>query len=131
MLFRSARLSGPLRDRIDLTVPVAALSARELQDAPQGEPSAAIRERIVAARTRQMTRDGALNSRLQGKKLRERVSFDDDGKRMIARAIAKLALSARGYDRVLRVARTIADLDAADRVGAEHVAEALQFRGDS
>ena len=126
----SARLSGPLRDRIDLTVAVAALSARELQEAPQGEPSAAIRARVVATRTRQLTRDGTLNARLQGKKLRERVSFDADGQRMVSRAIAKLALSARGYDRVLRVARTIADLDGADQVGAEHVAEALQFRGD-
>jgi magnesium chelatase family protein len=126
----AARLSGPLRDRIDLTVPVGALSARELQDAPQGEPSAAIRERVVAARTCQLARDGALNARLQGKKLRERVSFDDEGRKMIARAIAKLALSARGYDRILRVARTIADLDGADRTAAEHVAEALQFRGD-
>jgi magnesium chelatase family protein len=126
-----ARLSGPLRDRIDLTVPVAALPARELQDAPQGEPSAAIRDRVVAARTHQLARDGALNSRLQGRTLRDRVSFDEEGRQMIGRAIAKLALSARGYDRVLRVARTIADLERADRVGAEHVAEALQFRGDS
>ena len=125
-----ARLSGPLRDRIDLTVPVAALSARELQDAPQGEPSAAIRDRVVTARMRQLTRDGTLNSRLQGRRLRERVSFDGEGRRMISRAIAKLALSARGYDRVLRVARTIADLEGTGQVGAEHVAEALQFRGE-
>jgi magnesium chelatase family protein len=127
----SARLSGPLRDRIDLTVPVAAVSAHELQEAPHGEPSAAIRDRVVAARSRQLTRDGVLNSRLQGKRLRERASFDAEGRRLVSRAIAKLALSARGYDRVLRVARTIADLDAADQVGAEHVAEALQFRGDA
>jgi magnesium chelatase family protein len=127
----ASRLSGPLRDRMDLTVPVAALSARELQDAPQGEPSAAIRARVVAARACQLGRDGVLNAGLQGKLLRERAAFDEDARRLVARAVAKLRLSARGYDRVLRVARTIADLDREDRVSAGHLGEALQFRGDS
>lgn len=127
----ASRLSGPLRDRLDLTVPVAALSARELQDAPPGEGSAPIRERVLAARARQFARDGQLNSRLQGRRLRSRAALDRDAKRLFERALVKLALSARGYDRVLRVARTIADLAGAEAVGADHLGEALQFRGDS
>lgn len=124
------RLSGPLRDRIDLTVAVAAMPARELSDAAGGEASAAIRERVVAARERQQQRDGALNARLQGRKLRAATSLDGDARRLLDAALTKLALSARGHDRVLRVARTIADLDGSDGVGGEHLAEALQFRGE-
>jgi magnesium chelatase family protein len=127
----ASRLSGPLRDRLDLTVPVGALSARELQHAPQGEPSAAVRDRVVAAQNRQTARDGLLNARLQGRRLRARTHLDEDARRLLEKAIVRLSLSARGYDRVLRVARTIADLDASDGVLASHVGEALQFRGES
>jgi magnesium chelatase family protein len=126
----ASRLSGPLRDRLDLTVAVAALPARELQDARAGEASADVRARVMAARARQMHRDGMLNTRLQGGKLRARVTLDDEAKRLLGKALTKLALSARGYDRVLRVARTIADLDGAERVASPHLAEALQFRGE-
>jgi magnesium chelatase family protein len=124
-----ARLSGPLRDRIDLTVSVAAMPARELSEAAGGEPSAAIRERVVAARERQLARAGILNATLQGRRLRAATQLDADARRTLDRALEKLALSARGHDRVLRVARTIADLDRADRVSADHLREALQFRG--
>jgi magnesium chelatase family protein len=126
----ASRLSGPLRDRLDLTVPVAQLSARELQDAPAGESSASVRERVLGARARQTGRDGVLNSRLQGRVLRSRAALDGDAQHLLGRAIARLALSARGYDRVLRVARTIADLAGSEGVGADHLAEALQFRGE-
>lgn len=126
----ASRLSGPLRDRIDLTVPVSALTARELQDAVAGEGSTAIRERVLAARKRQLDRDHALNARLFGRALRSSASLDDGARQLVARAMTRMALSARGYDRLLRVARTIADVEGASDVAAEHVAEALQFRGD-
>ena len=124
----ASRLSGPLRDRMDLTVGVTALPARELIHSGGGEPSEAIRVRVVAARERQMARDGRLNARLQGRTLRSRTVFDAAARRMFDAALTRLALTARGHDRVLRVARTIADLNGADGVSADHLAEALQFR---
>jgi magnesium chelatase family protein len=126
----AARLSGPLRDRLDLTVPVAAVPPRELQDARAGESSAGIRARVGAARERQIERDGRLNSRLQGRALRSRASMDADARRLMAKALSRLALSARGFDRVIRVSRTIADLAEAQEITASHLAEALQYRGD-
>lgn len=125
-----ARLSGPLRDRLDLTVRVPALPARDLTGAAAGESSAEIRTRVIQARDRQTRRSGGLNARLQGRALRACTALDAPGARMFARALTELRLTARGHDRVLRVARTIADLDACDALSAEHVAEALQFRGE-
>jgi magnesium chelatase family protein len=126
-----SRLSGPLRDRMDLTVAVATVPATALSDGAGGESSAGIRARVIAARERQIARDGVLNARLQGRALRARAPLDRDARRMLDAALATLSLTARGHDRVLRVARTIADLDGADRVGAEHLGEALQFRDQS
>jgi magnesium chelatase family protein len=125
-----SRLSGPLRDRIDLHVPVAAMPARELSAAAGGEASTAIRTRVVAARQRQQARSGTLNASLQGRRLRAATELDQAARRMLDAALSRLALSARGHDRVLRVARTIADLEATDRIEAPHLAEALQFRGE-
>ena len=126
----ASRLSGPLRDRMDLTVAVAALPARELSAAAPSESSAAIRARVEAARGCQMSRDGKLNTRLQGRLLRARTPLDRNARRMFDAALTRLALTARGHDRVLRVARTIADLEGIDGIQAHHVGEALQFRGE-
>lgn len=125
-----SRISGPLRDRMDLTVAVAALPARELSGSSGGETTAIVRGRVVAARERQMSRDSVLNARLQGRELRARTHLDPDARRVFDLALTRLALTARGHDRVLRVARTIADLDRSETVCADHVGEALQFRGE-
>ena len=126
----ASRLSGPLRDRMDLTVAVAALPARELTGSAGGETSAIVRGRVVAARERQIARDGVLNARLQGRALRARTHLEADARRMFDLALTRLSLTARGHDRVLRVARTIADLEGCDAVGSDHLGEALQFRGE-
>jgi magnesium chelatase family protein len=126
----ASRLSGPLRDRLDLTVPVSAVPFQDIQDASPSEASALVRARVASARATQIARDRGLNARLHGRTLRSRVLLDDLARRLMSTALARLSLSARGYDRVLRVSRTIADLDGADRVSAEHLAEALQYRGE-
>jgi magnesium chelatase family protein len=115
---------------MDLTVGLTALPARDLSAAAGGESSAAIRTRVVAARERQLTRDGMLNARLQGRDLRARARLSNTARELLDAALTKLCLTARGHDRVLRVARTIADISEDDSVRAEHLAEALQFRSD-
>jgi magnesium chelatase family protein len=126
----AARLSGPLRDRIDLSVSVNAVPARDLEHPAPAEASDSLRERVVDARMRQLHRDGRLNAQLHGRALRKHVSLDSKGQRLLERALQTLSLTARGFDRLLRVSRTIADLEGSEGVAAEHLAEALQFRGD-
>ena len=99
----ASRLSGPLRDRMDLTVTVAALPARELSAAAQTEPSASIRARVEAARHTQIARDGTLNARLHGRTLRTRTTLEGEARRMFDVALTRLALTARGHDRVLKL----------------------------
>jgi len=126
------RLSGPLRDRMDLTVEIPAVPPEVLGDAPGGEPSAAVRARVLLARERQRTRfagtAAATNAELTPKLLQQHSMLDAAGLRLLTRAARQLGLSARGYERVRKVARTIADLAGTETVEADHVAEALQFR---
>ncbi|HTI36514.1 MAG TPA: YifB family Mg chelatase-like AAA ATPase [Vicinamibacterales bacterium] len=127
-----SRLSGPLRDRIDLAVGVSALPPTELAGDGSGEPTAAIRARVESARAIQSERSRAtgvgVNARLSPRILRRVCGLDDAARRLLAAAAERFNLSARAYDRVLRVSRTIGDLAGADAVGADHVAEALQYR---
>jgi magnesium chelatase family protein len=126
------RLSGPLRDRIDLIVEVPGVDAGTITDTADGESSAAVRTRVCAARARQHERYGSLGARtnaaLRGRATNTFCRPDEQGRALLRRAVEQLGLSARGYDRVLKVARTIADLGGAERVHADHVAEALQYR---
>jgi magnesium chelatase family protein len=122
------RLSGPLRDRFDLTVQTAPLETDDLfaADAP-AEASAVIRARVIEARRRARARQGCINAEVGGRNL-DGFRLNDDAVHTLKRAATHLSLSARSVDRVRRIARSIADLACVPRVGSDHVLEALQFR---
>lgn len=126
-----ARLSGPLIDRIDLHVEAPAVPWKDLADtrAPRGSSTAQMRAVVLAARQAQAARQGAVpNARLSGRRLDDLAPMDDDARALLGQAITELGLSARAYDKVRRVARTIADIDSAPRIALPHVAEAVQYR---
>ena len=128
------RLSGPLLDRIDLRIEVPPTPYRDLgEGGPAGEESALIRERVIQARQRQAARFGAgrtrINGQMTGRQIRRFCGLRAEDRRLLEEAGERLGLSARAHDRILRVARTIADLAGAERLTREHLAEALQHRG--
>jgi magnesium chelatase family protein len=122
-----ARLSGPVRDRIDLAVDVPPVAFDALAARQTGEGTQVVRQRVEEARATQMQRQGLPNARLRGEALRT-IGRAEDVRPLLARAVDRFGLSARAVDRVLRVARTIADLEHTPTVTRGHVAEALQFR---
>ena len=127
------RISGPLLDRIDLHVEVPPVKFREMTGERTGETSAAIRERVIAARERQILRFKGkpkitCNARMGPKELKAACALDETTNELLRLAMTDLNLSARAYDRILKVARTIADLAAAESITAEHISEAIQYR---
>ncbi|GKS86394.1 YifB family Mg chelatase-like AAA ATPase [Acidovorax sp. SUPP1855] len=122
------KLSGPLLDRIDLHVEVPALPPGELLQAPPGEATAAVRERVVQARQRAIDRQGLPNQALQGQQIDTHLALDDAAARFLQAAATRLAWSARSTHRALKVARTIADLAGSAAIAPAHVAEAVQYR---
>ncbi len=127
-----SRLSGPLLDRLDIHIEVPAVPVNDLSRGTGNEQSHIIRERVIRARTRQLERyreDHILyNARLKPKQIKKYCQVKAAGKALLDQAVSRLGLSARAYGRILRVARTIADLEPADMIEANHVAEAIQYR---
>jgi magnesium chelatase family protein len=122
------KISGPLLDRIDLHIEVPAVAPDELTSAQRAEPSAAIAPRAAQARQRQIQRQGRANSHLSTREIEQHAKPDSAGDQLLRHAIQRLGLSARGYHRILKVARTVADLAGSEAVRPEHVAESIQYR---
>ena len=127
-----SRISGPLLDRIDIHIEVPAVKYDDLSALPSGEKSVDIRLRVNKSRNIQLERFQNefiySNSQMNPKQIRKYCQLDSDGKELLKMAMEKMGLSARAYDRILKVSRTIADLDESERIGANHVSEAVQYR---
>lgn len=124
------RLSGPLLDRIDLHIDVPPLHANELQNAQTGESSEIVRQRVISAYQQQLKRQGCLNQHLSPQQLQQFAPLNAQCQNIISMAQQRLNLSARAYHRVLRVARTIADLATSEHIEISHLSEALSYRGN-
>jgi magnesium chelatase family protein len=127
------RISGPLLDRVDLHVEVPPVKFREIAGDRTGETSAQIRDRVVAARRRQHERFKSkpkitCNARMGPRELKQFCELDEATKELLKNAMADLNLSARAYDRILKVARTIADLAGSEKILSDHISEAIQYR---
>ena len=128
-----SKISGPLMDRIDLQVEVESVPFEDMAKAPKGEPSAVIRERVIAARKIQEERFRGVrgihcNAQMNTALLQKYAALDDASLQRLRTAMTRLNLSARAYDRILKVARTIADLDASETIQSHHIAEAIGYR---
>jgi magnesium chelatase family protein len=122
-----AKISGPLLDRIDLHIEVPPVAYQELRSSAPATTSADIRDRVIAARNIQLRR-GFYNAHIPVSQIRKLCGLDDAGERILELAMRRMGFSARAHDRILKVARTIADLAHAEAVAATHVAEAIQYR---
>ena len=127
-----SKISGPLMDRIDLHVEVPAVDYRDLMAEPSAEPSAAIRQRVAAARRLQTERFAKSrvfsNAQMGSRQINRHCRLDEASRTLLEAAVDRLGLSARAYKRVLKIARTIADLAEAPAIGVDHVSEAVQYR---
>jgi magnesium chelatase family protein len=123
------KISGPLLDRIDLQVQVSAVSGKQLLTSEQhGESSATIKQRVIQARERQLERSGKINAHLSAQEVKQLCTLNTEQQQLMQQAIDKLGLSARGFHRVLKVARTIADLEGKQDLETGHISEALSYR---
>lgn len=122
------RISGPLLDRIDMHVPVRALRQGELQTKSDGETSTTVRTRVEQTRQRQLARQGKANHQLQAPELETYCELSDGDKTLLEQAINKLGLSTRAYHRVLKLARTLADMSGREAIQTSDLTEALSYR---
>jgi magnesium chelatase family protein len=128
-----SKISGPLLDRIDIHIEVTPVLFERLSDTQLSEPSKSIRERVVEARNIQSSRFANhkgvhYNAQMNTAQIRKYCALEEDSLSLLKRAMEKLNLSARAYDRILKVSRTIADLDKAENIMPQHIAEAIQYR---
>ena len=125
------KISGPLLDRIDIHLDVPAVPYRELRSQADGTPSASMREQVNVARERQAARFAGrrgTNGRMSHRQVKKFCALDDAGEMLLKQAMQEMGLSARAHDKILRVARTIADLESAANIAVNHLSEAVQYR---